>query len=94
MADINLNYKGTEPAIEDMARASQQIDSQLTDLMQQLQPFAQQFVGQAAAAYQQFQSRVNQLESAMQTSLTQGSQILDSMMQAHRSSDLNAAGQF
>lgn len=94
MADINLDYKGAEQAIDDMRTASQKIDSQLTDLMQQLQPFAQSFVGQAAEAYQEFQRRVSQLESSMQTSLAQGSQILDGMIQGHRDSDRSAAAQF
>lgn len=94
MADINLDYSGAEQAIDDMRQASQRIDSQLTELIQQLQPFAQAFVGQAADAYHEFQNKVSQLEASMQTSLTQGSQILDSMMQGHRDSDRSAAAQF
>jgi WXG100 family type VII secretion target len=94
MADIDLDYKGAEQAISDMLAASQKIDSQLADLMQQLQPFASQFVGQASEAYQDFQRKVNSLEDAMKQSLHQGAQILDSMMHGHRESDQLAANNF
>jgi WXG100 family type VII secretion target len=94
MADIDLDYKGAEQAISDMQAASSKIDSELSTLMHQLAPFANQFVGQAAEAYQQFQTRVSQLEASMRTSLSQGSHILDTMMQGHRDSDGKASQQF
>jgi WXG100 family type VII secretion target len=94
MADISLQYAGAEQAIDDMRNAGQRITSALDELQQELAPFAQQFVGQAASEYHAFQSRVSQLESAMQSSLTQGSQILAGIIQGHRDSDVQAAGQF
>ncbi len=93
MADINLEYQGAQQAIDDMSQASQKIDSQLQDLQQQLAPFAQQFVGQAADAYHQFQQKVQQLETQMHTSLTQGSKILSDMIDGHKRSDATAANQ-
>lgn len=94
MADINLQYAGAEQAIDDMRNAGQQITRALDELQQELAPFAQQFVGQAATEYHAFQSRVSQLEAAMQSSLAQGSQILASIIEGHRNSDVQAAGQF
>ncbi|SDP39634.1 WXG100 family type VII secretion target [Actinacidiphila guanduensis] len=94
MADINLKYDGAIRAIEDMQAASTKIDGQLEDLQQQLAPFAQQFVGQAAHSYQQFQGQVNQLEAQMRASLAQGSQVLSEMIEGHQKSDAAAANQF
>ncbi|MFD8723540.1 WXG100 family type VII secretion target [Streptomyces sp. NPDC059629] len=94
MADISLQYSGAQQVIDDMSTASQTIAGKISDLEQSLAPFAQQFVGQAATAYSAFQTKVNTLETNMQTALSTGSQILASMVEGLNNSDRSAAGVF
>lgn len=79
MADISVSHIGVDQAVTDMQQATTQIETELDNLMHQLQPLAQSFAGQAAGAWVDFQNTVSSAESAMSADFGKGSTVLDTM---------------
>ncbi|GAA1988661.1 WXG100 family type VII secretion target [Kitasatospora viridis] len=93
MADIQLQHEAIDNAFQELISAAQTMQSNLDELVQQLQTLAQQS-GSYKEAFQDFFKVVHDNETQMHDDIHKGAQILDTMNHTMRYADQAAAAGF
>ncbi|MFE9426021.1 WXG100 family type VII secretion target [Kitasatospora sp. NPDC006697] len=93
MADIQLQHESIDNAFQELLQAAQTMQSNLDELVQQLQGLASQS-GSYKEAFHEFFAVVHQNEGQMHEDIKKGAQILDQMNHTMRYADQSAAAGF
>jgi uncharacterized protein YukE len=94
MADIQLRHETVDQAVQEMVQATNQMKTNMDDLVQGLQQMASTFTGAAADAWQQFQKAANDADNAMNADFGKGAYTLEEMHNIHKNADFRGAGVF
>ncbi|MFD6426663.1 hypothetical protein [Streptomyces sp. NPDC060198] len=88
MADVELKKAAANAAIDDMGQANAAMTAALQDMLDRIRPLQQSFSGDSAQAWAEFQGTVNAAINKMNTTFTQGTQALTSMVDLQIQADL------
>lgn len=91
MADIQLRHETVDRAVDEMVQATQQMRTNMEELVQQLQSMASTFTGAAADSWHQFQNAANRADDAMNNDFGQGHVVLTEMHNIHKLADRQGA---
>ncbi|MGW6688104.1 WXG100 family type VII secretion target [Streptomyces sp. NPDC054961] len=94
MSDIEINHNALVEANEDMKAAAKQMHTNLAALVTDLSTVKDNFKGAAAAAFQDFVTTVQQLDTAMSTEFDSGADKLADMHMTIRNADKRSAALF
>lgn len=94
MADISLQHSALSEAETSMGSAGNQMDSQMSDFMAQLQRYAASFEGQTKDAWTQMQNTVDTKTNEAHQAYAQAGQALGQIHQMLTDADNKGAAQF
>jgi methyl-accepting chemotaxis protein len=94
MADIQLRHESVDQAVQEMIQATQQMRTNMEELLRGLQSMAHTFTGASADAWHQFQQAANAADNAMNNDFGQGHVVLAEMHNIHKNADLKGASVF
>jgi uncharacterized protein YukE len=94
MADILIHHETLDQATQDMQGLTRQMTASMEELKQLLVGVAQDFTGNASDSWQEFQTTVDNANTAMNHDFGTGGTTLLEMHQYHRNADNQGAAIF
>jgi uncharacterized protein YukE len=94
MADIQIYHESLDQATQNMQGLTRQMTQSMDDLKGILTTVAQDFTGNASDSWQEFQTTVDNANTAMNNDFGTGGNTLLEMHQFHRNADTQGAAIF